>query len=85
MDTSNNSVKEKVKEYIQQATFVEKDKIKDDSLIFKEGYFDSMGFVVLITFLEENFGIKTVDADLIEENFESINAITDFVIRKRAN
>ena len=78
-------VREKVKEYIQQATFVEKDKIKDDSLIFKEGYFDSMGFVVLITFLEEKFGIKTTDADLVEENFESINAITDFIIRKNSN
>ena len=78
------SIKTKVKEYIQQATFVEKDKIKDDSLIFKEGYFDSMGFVVLITYLEENFGIKTTDSNLVEENFESINAITDFVIRKNA-
>jgi acyl carrier protein len=78
------SIKTKVKEYIQQATFVEKDKIRDDSLIFKEGYFDSMGFVVLITYLEENFGIKTTDSDLVEENFESINAITDFVIRKNA-
>jgi len=79
------AIKTKVKEYIQQATFVEKDKIKDDSLIFKEGYFDSMGFVVLITYLEENFGIKTTDSDLVEENFESINAITDFVIRKNPN
>jgi acyl carrier protein len=79
------AIKEKVKEYIQQATFVEKDKIKDDSMIFKEGYFDSMGFVVLITYLEENFGIKTSDADLIEENFESINAITDFIVRKNTN
>ena len=79
------AIKTKVKEYIQQATFVEKDKIKDDSLIFKEGYFDSMGFVVLITYLEENFGIKTTDSDLVEENFESINAITDFVMRKNAN
>lgn len=78
------SIKEKVKEYIQQATFVDKDKIQNDSLIFKEGYFDSMGFVVLLTFLEENFGIKTVDADLIEENFESINAITDFITRKKS-
>ena len=41
-----------------------------------------MGFVVLITFLKENFGIKTIDEDLIEENFESINAITDFIVRK---
>jgi len=79
------SIKTKIKEYIQQATFVEKDKIKDDSLIFKEGYFDSMGFVVLITYLEENFGIKTTDSDLVEENFESINAITDFVMRKNGN
>jgi acyl carrier protein len=80
-----SSIKDNVKAYIQQATFVEKDKIKDDSLIFKEGYFDSMGFVVLITYLEENFGIKTTDSDLIEENFESINAITDFIIRKNSN
>jgi len=78
-----NTIKGTIKEYIQQATFVDKDKIKDDSMIFKEGYFDSMGFVVLLTYLEENFGIKTVDADLVEENFESINAITEFVIRKK--
>ena len=85
MSTDTIAIKSKVKEYIQQATFVDKDKIKDDSLIFKEGYFDSMGFVVLITFLEENFKIKTTDSDLVEENFESINAITDFIIRKNGN
>ena len=83
MNPEENAIREKVKEYIQQATFVEKDKIKNDSLIFKEGYFDSMGFVVLITYLEENFGIKTSDSDLVEENFESINAISDFIKRKK--
>ncbi len=85
MDSDAIAIREKVKDYIQQATFVDKDKIKNDSLIFKEGYFDSMGFVVLITYLEENFGIKTTDADLVEENFESINAITDFIVRKSSN
>ncbi|MGB8489468.1 MAG: acyl carrier protein [Bacteroidales bacterium] len=78
-------IRDQIKEYIQQATYVEKDKIKNDSLIFKEGYFDSMGFVVLISYIEENFGIKTSDSDLIEENFESINAITDFIVRKKSN
>ncbi len=57
----NNLVKEKVRTYVLQAVYVDKEKIKDDSLIFKEGYFDSMGFMVLITFLEEEFGIKTND------------------------
>ncbi|MZP66951.1 MAG: hypothetical protein GT597_12450, partial [Bacteroidales bacterium] len=46
MGADVESIKSRVKEYIQQATYVDKDKIKDDSLIFKEGYFDSMGFVV---------------------------------------
>jgi acyl carrier protein len=75
-------VKAKVKEYILQAASAEKEKIKDDSLIFKEGFFDSMGFVMLISFLEQEFGTRTSDADLVEENFESINAITAFVDRK---
>lgn len=79
----NNLVIEKVRSYIHQTVYADKEKIKDDSLIFKEGYFDSMGFMVLITFLEEEFGIKTNDADLVEENFESISAITDFIIRKK--
>jgi len=82
---NNSEVKEKVKEYILQSVFVDKEKIKEDSLIFKEGYIDSMGFITLITFLEEEFKIKTNDSDLIEENFESIDAITDFVNRKQSN
>ena len=79
----NDLVKDKVRTYVLQAVYVDKDKIKDDSLIFKEGYFDSMGFVVLITFLEEKFGIQDADEDLIEENFESINAITSYIVRKK--
>jgi acyl carrier protein len=75
-------IKEKVKSYIHQASHIDNDKIKDSSRIFKEGYFDSMGFMVLITFIEEEFGIKTNDVDLTEENFESINAITEYISRK---
>jgi acyl carrier protein len=80
--TNIEVIKEKVTSYINQAVYTEKDKIKDDSLIFKEGFIDSMGFITLITYLEEEFGINTVDADLLEENFESINAISDFVKSK---
>jgi acyl carrier protein len=76
-------IREKVKNYVLQAVYADKEKIQDDSLIFKEGYFDSMGFMVLISFIEEEFGIKTNDTDLLEENFESINAISEFVIRKK--
>jgi acyl carrier protein len=76
-------IKDKIKKYVLSTASTDQDKIKDNSLIFKEGYFDSMGFMVLIAYLEEEFGIKTNDADLLEENFESINAISEFVIRKK--
>ena len=77
------TTQDRIKQYIVETSHADANKIKNDSLIFKEGFFDSMGFIMLITFLEEEFGIKTVDADLIEENFESINAISDFINRKK--
>ena len=76
------NTQERIKQYIVETSHADANKIKNESLIFKEGFFDSMGFIMLITFLEEQFGIKTVDADLVEENFESVNAISDFIIRK---
>jgi len=82
MDIDLVNTQEKIKQYIVETSHADANKIKNESLIFKEGFFDSMGFIMLITFLEEEFGIKTIDADLIEENFESINAISDFIVRK---
>ncbi len=82
MTQSTISIRKKIKTYILQETFAENEKISHDSLVFKEGYFDSMGFVRLVSYLENEFGVKINDIDLVEENFESINAITDFVTRK---
>jgi acyl carrier protein len=81
---TQTDVTKDVREFILQSVFTDKDKVKDDTLIFKNGFFDSMGMVTLITFLEEKFGVQTSDEDLVEENFESINAISNYVIRKTA-
>jgi acyl carrier protein len=82
MITDQLIVIDKVRSFVQQTTYIDIDKIQNNTLLFKEGYFDSMGFIRLIAFIEEEFDIKTVDADLVEENFESIDAITAFIIRK---
>ena len=84
MNQDTITIGQKVNQYVLQETFAEKNKIQIDSLIFKEGYFDSMGFIRLITFIEDEFGIKISDDDLTEENFESINAITAYILRKVA-
>ena len=82
MNQNLNLNREKVKAYILQSAYDDKGLIQDNTLIFNEGYFDSMGFVMLISFLDEELGIQVKDDELIEENFESINAIVDFVTRK---
>lgn len=75
-------VNDKVKAYVLEETFADGGKIDDSTLVFKEGYFDSMGFVKLVSYLENEFKIKISDEDLVESNFESINAISEFVSKK---
>ncbi|MCB2219259.1 MAG: acyl carrier protein [Bacteroidetes bacterium] len=75
-------VKDKIRKFIAETAFVSEDKVKDETLIFTEGIFDSMGFLSLINFIEDNFSIKAEDAELLEENFESVEAIANFVVKK---
>ena len=77
-----NLVKEQIKDFIVQAAFVPKEKVQDDTKIFVEGIFDSMGFLSLINFIEDTYKFKAADAELLEENFESVNAIVSFIGRK---
>jgi len=76
-------VAQQVFEYVSKKSHADMSKVKPETMLFKEGIFDSMAFVLLIEFLEETFSIKIKDSDLIEENFESISAITGFVERKK--
>jgi acyl carrier protein len=76
-------IEEIIFNYIGKNTHADTKVITPETKLFREGVFDSMGFVLLIDFLEENFRIKTNDSDLIEENFESVKAITNFVHQKK--
>jgi acyl carrier protein len=78
-------MKEKIKSFIAETTFTEVEKIKDNTQLFEDGIFDSMGLLSLISFLDDEFGVKTDDAELNEENFASVEAITLFVERKKAS
>jgi acyl carrier protein len=75
-------IKDKIRNYILETTYAPPEQVKDDSLIFVEGIFDSMGFVMLINFIEETFSIKAKDSELLEDNFQSIDAMANFVASK---
>lgn len=75
-------LKEKIRHFIIKSSYVPEETVKPDTLIFMQGILDSMGFINLINFLEESFSLKVNDNDLIETNFESVNAIAEFVTKK---
>jgi len=75
-------IKGEIRNFILKSSYLPEDKVKNDTLIFVNGILDSMGFITLINYLEESFSLIANDDELIETNFESVNAIADFVARK---
>jgi len=71
-------------EYVKENTYKETESLNSDTKLFTEGIFDSMGFVLLLDFLEEKYSLVAEDDELVEENFESIDAISAFIQKKNA-
>ena len=75
-------IKERIKQFILKAAYISDDQVNNDTLIFSQGIMDSMGFMSLISFIEESFSVRINDDELLETNFESIDAIAAFIIKK---
>ena len=58
------------------------DEFSDDTSLLEHGVLDSMGILELITFIEEKFGIRVSDEEILPENLDSISGISRFVSRK---
>lgn len=53
----------------------------DDSLT-ETGVLDSMGVLELVMFMEERFGVKVPDEDMLPENLDSLNRIVAYIERR---
>ncbi len=55
-----------------------------DLSLMENDLVDSTGILELVSFLEEGFGLKVADADIVPANLDSIDRIAAFVERKKA-
>jgi len=80
------SIEQQVREYILENLLFSSDNatLSNDDSLLEKGIIDSTGVLELIFFLEQQFGIKVHDAELIPENFDSLNNIVQFVQKKQA-
>lgn len=73
----------KVREFIvENFLFGDGEQLKDDTSFFESGIIDSTGILELIGFLEETYAITIEDEELVPENFDNLNKITQFLKSK---
>jgi acyl carrier protein len=58
--------------------------LKDTDSLLDKGIIDSTGVLELVAHLEQTYGIKVDDEELVPENLDSIANISDFIGRKQA-
>jgi acyl carrier protein len=78
------NVQQEIHNYIVDKILFDNGEKIDEDLSFQEsGILDSTGFLELITFVEEKFGVEVSDRELIPENFDTLRKISGFVQSKR--
>ena len=75
-----NGIKETVKRFILSS--INFTHLDDDDNLFESGLANSLFAVQLMRFIEKTFAIEVGMDDLDIENFKSLKATTDFVMRK---
>lgn len=58
-------------------------KLADAESLMKSGVMDSTGILELIMFLEETYGIKVNDDEMLPENLDSVDNAIAYVQRKQ--
>jgi acyl carrier protein len=63
--------------------FGESNNLSDSDSLLEKGIIDSTGVLELVAFIEETYGFKLKDEELIPDNLDSIVNIVEFVSRRQ--
>ena len=78
-------ISDRLEQKLTRTEFTDDDKaLSDQDSLIRKGIVDSTGMLELVTFLQERFGIRVADEEMIPANLETIDAISAFVARKLA-
>jgi acyl carrier protein len=77
---------EQVRQYILENFLFSTDTslLGEDESFLERGLIDSTGMLEVILFLEESFGVKVADDEMVPENLDSVNRIAAFIERKKS-
>ena len=58
--------------------------LEDNASLIDNDIMDSTGVLELVAFIDEAFGVKMADADIVPANLDSVSKITAFVASRNA-
>jgi acyl carrier protein len=78
-------VQEEIKGFIARNFLFSSDThaLGDRDSLLEKGIVDSTGILELVTHIEERYGIKVLDQEMLPANLDSVDAIAGFIERKR--
>jgi len=77
-------IKQKIRKFIQNNFLFGtcEQEFDDDDSFMENGIIDSTGVLELVSFVEERFGVEVQDDELIPDNLDSVNKLTEYITRK---
>ncbi len=78
--TTKDQIRDFIREQLAPAKGITS--FRDDESLMENGVIDSLGIFRLVTFLEENFGVRIGDEEINAENLQSVDMIDQLVQRK---
>ena len=77
-------IKEQVRTFVTSNFYVaDPAALEDEASLLDRGIIDSTGVLEVIFFIEDTFGIKVEDNEMLPDNLDSIARITSLVTRKK--
>jgi len=77
-----NNIKKEVKSFFVDNFSIDEKKLRNDINIFDELGIDSLGIILIITFIEKRYKIEIEQKEIVLENFESVNTLASFIEEK---
>jgi len=82
MDTIKTQVRKYVMDNFLMGAFPEE--LRDEDSFMGRHVLDSVGVLELISYLEQTFGIKVEDEEMVPDNLDSLNCVARYLQRKLA-
>ena len=80
---SSETIERDVREFLDQNfPLGETFSLEPGDSLLEAGVVDSLGVLEIIDFLEQRYGVRVPDAEVLPENLDSIDSLTRYIISK---